>query len=291
MSSQAMASPSSRRLGQGSPPTKRLSLSDINTKAKNLPSRVIVHGVPGIGKSSFPAFAPKPVYIMSRLETGIESLKDSDMVPEHVGVFPECQAWSQVLECVELLNREEHEFQTLVLDTINGLERMCHEHVCVRDYNDRFAAFTAYQAGYKVALNDWRQLLSALDRLREVKRMGVVLLAHTKVKPFKNPEGLDYDRYTPDLNDETWSVTHGWADMVLFANYDVQAKKEHGQSRAKGAGGMARFLYTTRMPAWDAKHRHGLPELISMGGSGKEAWANFVTALREGRKQSEGGEA
>ncbi len=34
----------------------------------------------------------------------------------------------------------------------------------------------------------------------------------------------------------------------------------------------------------DAKNRHNLPPIISMGESGKEAWGNFTTALNDGRK-------
>ncbi len=262
---------------------RRPSLGDITTKPKNLPSRAIMHGTSGIGKTSWAVYAPSPLVMMSKGEQGVESLKDAGLVPESVGVLPECLTWQQALDCVEMLTREEHSYKSLILDTINGFEKTCHDHVCDRDYGSQYASFAAYQNGYKVAVGDWRQLLAALDKLREVKRMAVIMLAHTKVTNFKNPEGFDYDRYIPDMSPETWSVTHGWADMVLFANYDTTAQKDRGQSKAKAKGGENRFIYTSRRAAWDAKNRYSLPEIISMGDSGREAWANFQQAVAEAR--------
>jgi hypothetical protein len=42
-------------------------------------------------------------------------------------------------------------------------------------------------------------------------------------------------------------------------------------------------------PAFDAKHRHGLPDLIYCGKSAKTAWEKFSAALRKGmeRRQDE----
>ena len=42
--------------------------------------------------------------------------------------------WSDVLSAIEWLSVEPHKYRTLVIDTFNGLERLCHEMVCARDY-------------------------------------------------------------------------------------------------------------------------------------------------------------
>ncbi len=272
------------------PSRKRMSLADISTAKNNLPSHIILHGVPGIGKTSMPSFAAAPVFLCSQLEMGAQSLKNAGLIPEHVGIFPECQTWAQALEAIELLTQEEHAYRTLVLDVLNGFEKLVHEHVCQRDYNGKHASFNAYKAGQNVAVADWRQMLAALDRLREAKRMQIVLLAHTKVTNFKNPEGPDYDRYQPDLCPETWAVTHGWADVCLFLNYDVDAKSEQRGQKAKGVGGMSRLIYTSRTAAWDGKNRNNLPPVISMGNNGKEAWENLVAEMRKSISQAKGGD-
>lgn len=280
------APPSTR--GPGQPPNKRLSLAEIQTKGGNLPSRVILHGVEKIGKTSMAAHAPKPIFLMARGETGLLTLIDAGIVPE-MPYFPECQTWDDLLGGIETLTTEKHEYKTLVVDTLNGAERLCHEYVCGRDYGGRWGkdGFTSYNAGYEVALADWRQLLCALDRLRELKGMSIFCLAHTRIKPFRNPLGADYDRFAPELHDKTWGMSHKWADIILFADFETWTKEEKG-ARPKGLGGTGRILHTTRSAAWDAGNRHNLPPEISMGNNGKEAWTNFVTALKSAKEANHG---
>lgn len=258
-------------------------MADIRTKGQQLPSRMIVHGVEGVGKTSFAANAPAPIVLMSKGETGLETLIDNRQLAE-TPHFPECMSWSDALGSVESLLTEEHPHKTLVIDTINGLERLCHEHVCQRDYNGDWgkSGFTSYMQGYDVACADWRVLLALLDRLREEKRMGIIGLCHTKVTAFRNPEGADFDRFQPAVHAKTWELTHRWADTVLFANYYVATEKQDG--RNKGKGGQNRVLYTVRHAAYDAKNRAGLPEEIEMGETGKEAWDNFISAVKAGRE-------
>jgi hypothetical protein len=197
-------------------PPSRLSLSAISRSGSGLPNRCILHGVEGVGKTSFATCAPKPVVLMTRGETGLLTLIDSGQVSE-TAHFPELMTWSDLLAAIDALNTETHDYLTLAIDAINGAERLCHEHVCQRDFGGNWArdGFTSFMAGYEVALADWRRLLDALDRLRAMRRMSILVLAHSKITPFRNPEGADYDRYAVDLHHKTWSLTHRWADLVL----------------------------------------------------------------------------
>jgi hypothetical protein len=267
---------------------QRFSLGDIKAVGAGLPNRAILHGVEGIGKTSFGCCAPKPVFLMTRNETGLLTLIDSGQVPE-TSHFPEVGTWDQLLGAVETLINEPHDFRTLVIDTLNGCERLCHEHVCRRDFGGNWGrdGFTSFMTGYEVALADWRNLLDALDRLRSTRRMSVLTLAHSKITTFRNPEGSDYDRYTVDIHHKSWSLTHKWADLVIFANFvaHVDSKKNDGRGKAKG--GSRRVLYTTRTAAFDAKNRHGLPEQIDAGHSATEAWAYFAAALQAGKQQNQ----
>jgi hypothetical protein len=140
--------------------------------------------------------------------------------------------------------------------------------------------------GFDVALADWRLLLDALDRLRSQRRMSILALAHTKISPFRNPEGSDYDRYTVDLHHKTWGLTHKWADLVIFANFVSHVDARKNEPKGKAHGGSRRALYTARTAAWDAKNRHGLPEQIDAGSSAAEAWSNFAAAL-QAQKQAQ----
>ncbi len=255
----------------------------ISTVGSNLPSRVIFHGVEGIGKSTLAANASKPVFIMTKHESGLLTLIDNGLVPA-TSHFDESMTWNDVQGNVRWLIENESPHRTLVLDTLNGAERLCFEHVCAQDFENSWERFLSYGKGPEQSLSYWLNFLSLLDQLRQVRKMAIFCLCHTRVKTFKNPEGDDYDRYSPDMNEKTWGLSHKWADVVLFGNF-LTATKKSGL-KAKGSGGNQRFLYTQRTAAYDAKNRVGLPPMIQMGTTGAEAWSNLKAAMVEAKKRA-----
>ena len=140
-----------------------------------------------------------------------------------------------------------------------------------------------YQAGYDTALAPWRILLSKLDTLRIERSMSILALVHTRVSPYTNPAGPNYDKHMPDFNKKTWGLTHRWADVILFLNFYTDTTKDKS-GKIKGTGGQRRIIYTTNCATHVAGNRYGLPEEISAGNSGKEAWGNFMTALKEAKQ-------
>jgi hypothetical protein len=169
----------------------------------------------------------------------------------------------------------------LVIDTINGLAKMCVTHVINQKFEGSFEKYQAYGKGAETAALEWASLLAVLDTLREQKRIGIIALCHTKVKTYKNPTGPDYDRYMPNVDDKIWDLTARWADAILFCNFETYVSKDG--SRAKGVTGRDRIIYTERDAAYDAGNRYGLPPQILCGNDGAEAWKNFAKALREAR--------
>ncbi len=271
-----------------------MSLASVRTDGGGLPNRYILHATEGWGKTSFGAQCPNPVFIQSKGETGLQTLIQANRI-KATPYFPEAQTWEDILGCVEVLRNEDHSFQTLVIDTLNGAERLCHEAVCLRDFGGEWGdkGFASYQKGPEVSLADWRMMLIALDRLRTEKKMTIFALCHTKVATFKNPTGPDYDRFQPDVDKRTWSISAKWADAILFGNFEttigaVKENKKTGEQKGKASGGKFRVMYTERDAAYDAKNRLGLAPEIEMGESPEEAWKNFVAALKVGRGVSNG---
>lgn len=267
------------------PQQRNWSLTDITTKGNNLPNRYILHGVEGWGKTSWGAQFPKPIFIQSRGETGLETLIDAGRLPE-VPHFPEMQTWLDVRGALKMLTDQEHSYKTLVIDTLNGVERLCHEYICNRDFGGNWGdkGFGSYNKGYEVSLPEWQMFLQDLDNLRQRKSIIVILLCHTKVKGFKNPEGPDFDRYQPDIHEKTWGLTHKWADVVLFGNFLVATAEDQKTRRAKGVGGTARVIYCQRSAAWDAKNRIGLGESIDLTGESPAGdFSLFHAAVKAGR--------
>lgn len=245
----------------------------VTGEGSGLPSRIMLHGVEGIGKTSFGAAAPTPIILQAQGETGLETLIDAGQLPatDH---FPEMRSWADILGSLDWLSTGKHEFKTLVIDTVNGIQQSAFDYIIQRDYKGDPKQFAAYARGKVPFAQEWRRFLNSLDRVRRAK-MSILLLAHTDVVAYKNPEGEDYDRYIPQMMDVAWKLTVKWCDAVLFALYDVQVKDRTGTNENR-----QRTIHTQECPAWVAKNRFGLPESIPMGNSGVEAWGNFISALK-----------
>ena len=268
-------------------PARRLSLSDVQAGSKKLPSRVVFHGQAGIGKTCWAAHATSPIFLLSPGETGLHTLMDGGIIPKCPNV--EIESFDMLMGFLGTLTEEEHPHKTLVIDTIDGIEKESNKKHCVEAYGGDWSerGFMGYQRGYRsTAAGPWRELLSALDKLRETKRMGIILLAHTGVVNQRNPLGLDFHRYQPSMSKETWELTMSWADMVLYGEQVIVAEKKREDKAVKGYGGGNRMMHTEWEAAFDSKNRHNLPPTIDMGQSGKEAWDNFITAIKEGREKA-----
>ena len=242
------------------------------TKGRQLPGRYVLYGPEGWGKTSFGAYAPKPVFVQTKGETGLETLIDSKQLPETPHIPGEVETWSKLLEVVAWLTTSNHDYKTLVVDTLDGAEQLCFEHVIATEYGGKLDKFMAYHKGYDTSPRTWRQLLIALDKLRAAKKMSILCLSHGKLAKRRNPEGEDWTAYAPNMNEKTWSVTKEWADAILFGNFSLLVKD------GKASGGTIRTIHTTHTPMFDAKNRFGLSEEIDGGTSPKEAWDNFMAA-------------
>lgn len=249
----------------GTVPPSKMRLDRVVRGKLGQPRRVLVFGQEGVGKSTFAAGAPAPIFLGA--EDGTAQL---DVVR-----FPSPESWTEAQEAVRVLTTEKHEYKTLVIDTLDWLEPLIWSHVCARDGEKTIEGF-GYGRGYQIALDEWRVFLAALERLRAANGMHVVMLAHSWIKAFKNPDGPDYDRYELKLNAKAGGLLKEWSDAVLFAQHETHTLKDDRTKRIRGVSTGARLLHTQRTAAYDAKNRYGLPEFIDL------SWEEFDRAVIAG---------
>lgn len=261
-------------------------LTGITTKSRALPNRLLLHAVQKWGKTSFAAHAPKPIFICTRGEDGLDTLIKSGEVGETAHFEDTVKTYRHLLMAIDELLVHPHDYKTLVIDTINGAERLMVEQIIDEHFEGKRESFDAYARGYKFIPDEVHKLLDQLEKLRELKNMSIILLAHSQVKTFQNPEGPNYDRWEPVLQKETWAIIDRWVDMILFGSYETFTEKANKKDvKAKATGGQERIIHTERHAAFDAGNRYGLPAEIECGDSAKEAWDNFMTALHPNRKK------
>ncbi len=238
------------------------------------PRRVMLYGTPGIGKSQFAAHSDRPIFIQT--EDGLGQI-DCEK-------FPPAQSFDDVIRALSELYTAEHNYRTVVVDTLDWLERLIWAEVCRRKMVESIEDI-GYQKGYTFALNHWRDVLTGLDALRRDRDMAVLLVAHCKIEKFDDPANESYDRYSPRLHKLASAVVTEWCDEVLFATYKVytrQSDEGFNRKKTRGLGDGERVIYTTERPAHVAKNRLNLPDEMPLD---FRAYAQCVAAANNPANQ------
>jgi hypothetical protein len=249
-----------------------ISLASLKKTGTARPPRIVLYGTHGIGKSTFAAQAPDPVFIQT--EEGLDAVSAT--------AFPLCQSFDDILECIGVLASESHDFQTVVLDSADWAEQLIQKRVA-QDNNVKTIDAIGYGRGYKAAADYWRQLLDGFDHLRTDKNMQVIMLAHSQVRRFDDPLADPYDRYQLDLHHGSASLVSEWCDIMMFANQQYSTVKSDvgfNQKVTRAVGTGNRVLYTQERPGWQAKSRWPLPDTLPLDyGKFAEALGNSMAQI------------
>lgn len=251
-------------------------LSSIQRGRISKPGRFLLYGVEGVGKSTFGAQTPKPIFI--QVEDGLDEI-DCER-------FPLATHYEEVIAALRELRSADHSYETLVIDSLDWLERLVWDRICL-EYGAKSIEKVdgGFAKGYVHALTLWREIIELLNLLRLEKGMAILLLAHAKVEKFEDPEALPYDRYSPRLHKHAAALLCEWCDAVLFATRKMRTQTDDAGFNRKrtiahaiGRDGGERILRTTGGPSCLAKNRYGLTGDLPL------SWAALVAALNSNPK-------
>jgi len=246
------------------------------------PPRIVLYSVEGWGKTSAGAFSPDPVMCMAAGETGYDTLYSAPSggrVPRVPKVL--FDSWAGFMAFINELIKDSQGRKTLVIDTLEGFEELCHQYTAEIYFNgdrSKKGGFLSYQDGFNMATQEWMKMLIKLDRLRAKQRCMILVLGHAQEKNFSNPTGQDFTRYSSSLHKSTWQVTRRWSDAVLFGIQEIFTVKE-SKKKTKGIGGETRMLYTEFRGPWDAKNRYGMAPEIEIPDDHTQVWNTIWKAI------------
>jgi hypothetical protein len=239
-------------------------LETIQAGRKRRPRRALVYGVQGVGKSTFGATSDHPVFVQT--EDGLGNI-DCDCLPL-------ARTTKDVLDSLAALYTEDHAYRTLVVDSLDWLERMIWDDVCA-EFGVKYLekADGGYGKGYTYTLPRWRMFLDGLDALREHRSMAVILTAHARPEKFQTPENTAHDRFAPRLHKLASALVQEWCDEVFFATYSAISDP----SRVKGEATPERVMRTCEGPTHVAKNRLGMPAELPLEWAAYDYYAKLAT--------------
>lgn len=225
-----------------------MSITKIQKGVSYLPPRIVFYGTDGIGKTSFAASAPNPIFIQA--EEGAELLG--------VDRFPPCDNYAELIEYLRAVYQDEHSYKTLVIDTIDWCEKLVFRELRQSMGDEKFES---YGRGTKSSIPYIVKLLEICDKIRAKKKMAIILLGHSQTFRYDDPMTDSYDRHDLALYKNNAAVVREWCDACLFATYKTRVKTTDvgfEKKKGRGLGNGERIIYTQERPSHQAKNRYDL---------------------------------
>lgn len=230
---------------------------NLNQRKRPRPPAILMYGPEKSGKTTLSSEFPDACFLQTEEGEGVLDIHTLGKI----------ETFADLMEAIGLLYEKEHGFQTVVLDSITALQPIIWAETGERgddkgNKKKRIEDF-GYGKGYIYALAVWQEVLDGLNALRRDKGMTIVLIAHSKIERFDDPETVGYSRYDIDLHDKARDFLKREVDVVLLLKPDVTVKSEESgfnKTRAIGQGGRSVWMHATSRPAYAAGNRYGLPE-------------------------------
>lgn len=210
--------------------------------------RVGIFGTGGIGKTKLTTLAPgrKAFFDLD------ESLAELDIdVPVMSGV----STWQNLRDAVHAIT----DIDVLVIDSMTRAEELAVAHTLATVPTEKGTLAKSiegygYGKGYQHVFDTFLPLFADLDVHVRAGR-NVILIMHDCMSSVPNPQGDDYIRYEPRLQNPNSGKASirlrlkEWLDHLVFIGYDVDVR----DNKAKGSG--TRTIYPVEMPHCMAKSR------------------------------------
>jgi hypothetical protein len=204
-------------------PTKKTTPSDDPMQYS-----ILLYGQTKAGKSTFASRAEDAFFIET--EPGLNALS----------VYKaRVESWDDILSVCAELSKQQHEFKTIVCDTVDNAYEFCLAHVCKKLKIDHPADLD-YGKGWSAVNLEFKRVLTKLAAMPQ----GLILISHSKVQEVKHKTGK-YDKTVPTTGGS--KVVLGLMDLVLMVEVESVQSEDGIRHR--------RVIHTKPTATYDAGDR------------------------------------
>lgn len=214
---------------------------------------VIVYGPPGIGKTTFCSKAKKALFLAS--EPGQDFLSTYQI---------RVRDWEHFLEIVDVIGKGEHDFKTIVLDTIDNLYDMCSVYMR-KKLNIDHESDLKYAKGWRMTREEFMRGIVRLSLMP----YGLFMISHAETKTIKSKDDITQTREVLSLPPGVSLALEKLAGEMFFCDFEDDGR---------------RIIRTKPTSAYRAKDNSGrLPDTLDLD------YEEFIKAYRKEPKKPEPG--
>jgi hypothetical protein len=247
-------------------------LSSI-AKPQDRPILCTITGDAGLGKTSLAATFPSPIFI--RAEDGLQAVPKA-LRPD---AFPVIATIDSLWEQLTSLIKEDHQYKTLVIDSITQLDTLFMNWIVDTDPKKPRTiaqALGGYGAGFQALSSLHGRVRKAAGILNEVKGMNIVFVAHADTETIELPDQDPYTRY--NIRMQKKSVSHYVDNVDLCGFLKLETFTQGDGDRKKAISDGTRLLVTYATAANISKNRYGITEDLIVT-AGQNPLINLIPSI------------
>lgn len=208
-------------------------------------------GEAGLGKTSLAATFPKPIFI--RAEDGLQAIPEASR-PD---AFPVITRVDMLFDQIMAIVKEDHDYKTLVIDSVTALERLFIQHVIDEDPKKPMSinqAMGGYGAGLSAVAALHQRVRKACGVINERKNMHVVFIAHADLETIELPDAEPFNRYSLRLGKKSIAPYTDDVDVVGHIKLETFVKGDSKKAVSTGN----RLLVCHAQASCVSKNRYGI---------------------------------
>ncbi len=247
------------------------------SKPADRPVIATITGDAGIGKTRLAATFPNPVFIRS--EDGMQSIPSADRPDALPMIASADDLWEQL---TALIN-ENHEYKTLVIDSVTALERLFINHVVDSDPKNPKSinqALGGYGAGLAAVASMHQRVRKAAGILNTKRGMHVVFIAHADTVTVEPPDQDPYTRYDLRLGKRSVAPYTDDVDIVAYLKLETHTMGDGERKKAISDGTRILTAYTTASNI--SKNRFHITDDLEVA-EGDNPLAAYIPTLKESK--------
>ncbi len=200
----------------------------------------LLYGCTKVGKTTFASGAPNALFLAT--EPGTNALETFDV---------QINNWADLLTACAEIKKGDHDFKTIVIDTIDNAYEFCMAHVCA-EYDMIHPRDEGYGKGWALVNGEFKRVIRALAALP----YGLLMISHSTDRTIETRTG-EYTKTTPTLSGGASRIVLGLCDFVLFADIVTKGGEKDATEH--------RIIRTKSAKHYDAGDRTGkLPPVLDL---------------------------